>query len=558
MKGELFSKYKGSFSTPIVGLEIGSSAVKMVEIEKNQQGIKINWAAVKEVPSGSRGEAWRNQVAGIIRNILHEKRRSPRKVYAAISGRNVAVKPLLIADMPRKELDEAVRWELAEKLPFSVETANVDYKIIREFKKRGVKKLELIVGAAEKELLDELLGIAKAADITIAGIAVAPISILNLVTSAGMITSEKGCVLVDIGAEMTSILVIDEGKLVLARSVPVAGRDITKSMTSALTSDKGQLMLDFTRAERIKLDYGFPLEEQQGERADKIELSLVASAMRTILEQIAREIKRSADYVAREGVVIDQIILSGGGSKLKNISVFLAKETGIDKVRSIDVEMAMKNMTINRASCSEEELAIHMPRLTAALGAALGMENQVDLLFQGPMAKRTAGIVRILQPYTVPAAITIVILAAVPPFLKVAIYEPKLNRLRQQVEAFGSTIDELKKVETEYRQLMKLRLLYNKLLAGGIDVAYMLLEISDDIPDNVVLTYVKAGVTDGKKSVDISGFVEADEKSESVLAHFMINMAESDSFRDVRLISTKKTPKGAEIELHFKISAKVS
>jgi len=84
-------------------------------------------------------------------------------VRLTVSGSGVQIKRISIPSLPKNELKEAVRWEIKNYLPFPVETAQIDFHILNEYVEDNIKKLDLIVVACPKHLVDRTLSIAERA-----------------------------------------------------------------------------------------------------------------------------------------------------------------------------------------------------------------------------------------------------------------------------------------------------------------------------------------------------------------------------------------------------------
>jgi len=550
----------GIFSRPVLGLEIGASAVKMVELERRGTQFRLNWFAVADVAARTKGneERWRSQVLHAISTILREKRAVPDRAYAVISGRNVAVKRMVMTDIPRKEIAESVKWEMGEKLPFPVESAIVDYQIGGEFQDKGVKMLDLVAVAAEKQLLDELQNMMREAGVELAGIGAAPVAILNFLRHTTIAEGARVCCIVDIGAESTDIAVVSDGRLIFGRSVPLAGNAVTSSITGALVSDAGQMILDSTQAEKLKCDCGFPLEEQLGDRPDKPKLLMSAHAMRPVLEQLAREIKRSVDYIQRQGVAVERLVLTGGGSRLKNISLFIAKETGIKNIGFPGIEAATANMEIDTARCTQQELAEQLPRLTAVLGAAMGGEEQINFLRTGIKASARDALVKTIVRYGGALAIGCFVILGAANWLRVKHIESTLQRIRNKNEDLKPVLKRLAGLEAKCKQLSVERDMYTQLFLSGIDGANVLARLSKAVPDRITLSSVECTASEENKSIAIAGFVDSKDNPENLLAKFMEDINASGPFSNTRLVSSKDLKEKPGAFTEFRITATIN
>ena len=544
------------FSRPVVGLDIGASGVKMVELVRRGAAVTINWAAVADIPSRKKGgeERWRSQVVHAILSILKEKNARPERVYAALSSQSAVMRRMVTTDIPRRELAESVRWEFGETLPFPVESAVVDYRVLGEFKEKGAAKLELMAVAVERKTIDDLIALCREAGIGIAGVTVAPFALLDSLRAMPSVLPAEACLAADIGAELTTMAVISNGRLVFARSVPVAGNELTNSITGTLTSDAGQMTLDSGQAEKVKRAYGFPTEAQTQTPVDNMNLALAAAAMRPILEKLSREIKRSYDYVQRQNVTIGRLILTGGGSLLKNISLELSRETGIKSIGFVDADAATEAMAIDTGRLTERDLSLQMPRLMVALGAALGEEGGINLIAPGIRARRRTRLARTFWGYAGPLGIAVAIALVGITALRVRWYERRLVLLTRRYAQIQPALRRIADLEARHKRTSDMRGLYEQLHNGGIDGAHILFEVSRVVPAEITLLSIDARTEGRRKVMVVTGLVEGVDQAESLLARFMMSLDESRGFMNTRLISTKEPPGGPKSSLLFTIS----
>src|SRR4030043_1993402 len=146
----------------IIGLDIGSHSIKLVGLKMTSRGPFLTCVGMKEIPPNKDKEDV-NAYSEILKILVEEVGLKTKKVNLTVSGSGVHIKRISIPSLPKNELKEAVRWEIKAHLPFPVETAQVDFYILNEYVEDNVKKLDLVVVACPKQLIDRTLSIAERA-----------------------------------------------------------------------------------------------------------------------------------------------------------------------------------------------------------------------------------------------------------------------------------------------------------------------------------------------------------------------------------------------------------
>ena len=310
-----------------IGLDIGSHSIKLVGLKMTSKGPFLTSLGMKEIPPGTDKEDV-DKLSQILKTLFKEVGVKTNKVNLIVSGSGVHIKRISIPSLPKNELKEAVRWEIKDHLPFPVETAQIDFHILNEYVEDNVKKLNLMVVACPKHLIDRTLSIAEGAGLQPVHLDVAAFALWNTLLVWNQLGKEETVALIDMGAEKTGIYLFKDGILQFVREVTPGGADITRAVMEGMGS-KGEPEAIFERAEEIKQEMEIPSEPSQEGMSDKsASLSKLSFLVRPVLERLAAEIGRSLDYYRSQfnEERIDRILLTGGGANLKNIVSYLANE----------------------------------------------------------------------------------------------------------------------------------------------------------------------------------------------------------------------------------------
>lgn len=301
---------------PLVGLDIGSSAVKVVEIAGRRFGAAatVGWASTPRgsIVDGAIVEP--EGVAGAIRQALAVNGIRKRHVAIALPGSAVIVKRIRLAPTPGARLAEMVAAEAARRLPFNPEDVHIDYQRIGKGSHRVDGQVDVMLVAARRETVAAYVGAVVEAGCTPAVVDVGAFALQNAFEwtcrskpDASMdVPADTSAVLLDVGASATTVNVVRAGASLLTRNIPAGGNACTEAL-------QRELDLSFEAAERLKL--GLPVDGWTSDDA--------APAMRGAADAMALEIQRTLECVEvgtgdeDAGSVrrLDRIVLTGGASR---------------------------------------------------------------------------------------------------------------------------------------------------------------------------------------------------------------------------------------------------
>lgn len=302
-----------------VGLDIGSSSIKIVQIHRAGSKVRIGRHGIAPIPFGSlEGGAIQHLdiVAESIRGLLSDSKIKTKDAVIAVAGQTVIVRHVKFPLMERSELAEGIKWESERYIPYPIDDASVDFEIVS--RDEGNKEMEVMLVAAQKRLVETHIQAVKKAGLQPIAIDVQPFALLR---SLGLlrVDDSKVFVIIDIGAGTTDLLIYKGGSPRFTRIIPVAGNRLTQAVADAFACSMEE-------AERLKCKHADAFsgaEDGDGRR--------VNDAISSVLEEMVIEIRRSIDYfrLQQRDVEIDQVIISGGGARMANMEDYLTRELGI-------------------------------------------------------------------------------------------------------------------------------------------------------------------------------------------------------------------------------------
>jgi type IV pilus assembly protein PilM len=309
-------------SKSLVGLDIGSSSVKAVELSKKGKSKEFDLTHVgvaKLAPEAIVQGAFLNSSAIVdaIREAVETARIKTKNVAAAVSGHSLIVKRVSLPVMTRDELDEQIRWEAEQYIPFDVNEVNLDFQILDSSTAEG--QMDVLLVAAKKDLIDDYVQVINEAGLTPAAIDVAAFAVENAFEGNYDVKLEEVIALVNIGAQVVNINVVSGGSPSFTRDITTAGNHYTEEIQKALA-------ISFEEAERIKLGGRKPEDSQE------VVPQEVEQAMQSVTETVIGEISRSLDFYGATTADsrIERVLLSGGGANVAGFRAAFQERTGID------------------------------------------------------------------------------------------------------------------------------------------------------------------------------------------------------------------------------------
>ncbi|MBI3609790.1 MAG: type IV pilus assembly protein PilM [Nitrospirae bacterium] len=308
----------------LLGLDVGKSAVKVVQLASTRKGLMLKYAGLTDLATADADVGDRG-VTMALYDLFKESRLRRQKIAINFTGRSPVVRYLLLPKMPPDELGEAVRWEAKKLVPFPMEETVLDYLIVGETQERDLKRIEVLLVAAERAAVLGQLESLKQVNLPIAAMDVNPLALFNTIQLNYKSDLDDNLVFVDIGASKMDINISKQGVLRFTRNVQMGGEEITQAVMRGLQIEREE-------AERLKRQKGLsgasaqagaaaPMEGQAQDKDGRLHEIIKTEADRMILET-----QRSMDYYRaqfREGSV-KKIVLMGGTCLMPGFQEYFA------------------------------------------------------------------------------------------------------------------------------------------------------------------------------------------------------------------------------------------
>ena len=294
------------FSTEnsFVGLSIGTSAIKIIEIKKNGKNFKLVHFGILQLPD----EAIVNReiinsisVTESLKTLLAQIKLKNKNICLSLSGASVIVKRMQIEVPNIKDLQEQVFWEAEQYLPFDISDVVMDFQVLSRTKDQ---KNDVLFVAVKTTALDSYVRCVRDAGLTPKIVDLDFFALQNVVEQNYPALFSEATAVVDIGSSSIKITIVHQGIPVFTKDAVIGGRNLTSEIQKHLN-------LEFQDAESLK---GTP--EQEGVPQEVSELIHISC------ENFASEIKRSIDFYNASSISapVSSVLLTGGSSKLSILS----------------------------------------------------------------------------------------------------------------------------------------------------------------------------------------------------------------------------------------------
>ncbi|MGH2675630.1 MAG: type IV pilus assembly protein PilM [Actinomycetota bacterium] len=342
-----------------IGLDIGSTAVRAAEVALGGDQPSLVRAAQVPLPSGAvqSGEVRDVEaVAQAVRELWGRGGFKARQATMGVGNQRVVVREVTVPALPPKELSQSLPFQVQDLIPIPVDEAVLDYDVLEELEQEGARMMRLLVVAAQRQMINQMVDCAVRAKVEPVGVDLVPFALIRSVgqdEGLGLEESDVGGeAIVDVGADVTNICVHDRGVARFVRILPSGGRDVTVAMATSLGIPEED-------AEALKR--GQPVEA--GPPASEVE-----GIRRTRVANLVDEIRSSLDFYRAQtpGAEVSRVLVTGGGSKLPGLVELLDERVDAQ----VDRGHAFAKVAV-RLDMDEETMADAEPLLAVSLGLAL-------------------------------------------------------------------------------------------------------------------------------------------------------------------------------------------
>ena len=341
---------------PLIGVDISTSAVKMVELsDSGNKMYRIERYAIEPLPRDSVVEGNINNLDAVgeaVRRCHNRLGSSIKNVAIALPNAAVITKKILVpAGLTEEEIEFQVETEANQYIPFSLDEVNLDFQVIGPAP-GGSEDVEVLIAASRKEKVED-----RVASVEVAGLKATVVDVDLLAAQAAyeMIESQfpdkgldQNIAIIDVGATFTTVNVLRNGQSIYLREQPFGGSQLTQEI-----QDK----------------FGLAREEAEvAKRAGGLPDNYETDVLNPFLETFGLEVARALQFffTSTQYNQVNHIVLSGGCAALPGIDAVVSQRTQVNTI----VANPFANMALS-SKVRPKNLQQDAPSLMVACGLAM-------------------------------------------------------------------------------------------------------------------------------------------------------------------------------------------
>jgi type IV pilus assembly protein PilM len=337
----------------IVGLDIGSSSIKVVELSETNRGYQLVHCAMAPIPpeaivDGSLMDSV--VIVDTIRDLIKGFKIKTKEVVTSVSGHSVIVKKISLPVITEDELAESIQWEAERYIPFDASDVNIDFQILGANEESN-ELMDVVLVAAKKDIINDYLSVLLEAGLTPVIIDIDAFALENMYQANYSMKMGEIIGLVDIGANVMNINIMNDGVSAFTRDVFKGGSSITEEIQK-------HLHVDHEEAEGLKV----------GSKIDDNKQSAIRNILKTASDDFASEVAQSMDYFQKTfNQNLDKLFISGGCSKIEGLSKVIEAQINVP----VEVIDPFQNVEITKKDLTLEYINDISPQMAVGVGLAL-------------------------------------------------------------------------------------------------------------------------------------------------------------------------------------------
>jgi type IV pilus assembly protein PilM len=345
----LFGKKKS-----VAGLDVGSSSIKMVELEGKADNLSLVNLGFENLPSDTiiDGQIMElNTVSDVIRNLCVNHGVNADNVVTGVSGHSVIIKNIVLPRMSREELEESIDWHAEEHIPYDLADVSLDYQVTAETS----EATHVLIAACKRERIDNMRQAIQLSGRQPVVIDVDTFALQNCYEANYHPMESDVVTLLNIGASTMNVNIVKGTRSLFTRDITVGGSQFTDVL-------QRNLGLSYQQAEAVKRGAGaVPNADEKS----------IVPLMSNVTEVVANEIQKTFDFYRATSednhTVVQKILISGGGSKLQGF----AQELSARLELPVEVLNPFRNIKVDDRKFDPGYIQDIMPEMAVAVGLAI-------------------------------------------------------------------------------------------------------------------------------------------------------------------------------------------
>jgi type IV pilus assembly protein PilM len=342
---------------PLVGVDIGTSSVKMVELSRlpKNAGYMVERYAIEPLPKDAVSDGNINNLDAVSESLRRAWKRLGGKIknvgLALPAGAVITKKILLPAGLREEDLEYQVESEANQYIPFALDEVNLDFQVLG-LASGNAEELEVLLAASRKANVEDRVAAAQSAGLKAIVVDVetyaAEAAFVHITAQLPGGATDRCIALVDIGANVMNINVLRNGQSVYNRNQQIGGDQLTQQIQSVFG-------LSAEEAESAKRTGGLP---------DNYENDVLSPFRQNVVMEIARALQFF--FTSSQYNQVDYIVLAGGCAVLPGLDDAVATKTQVSTM----VANPFALMTLS-SRIKPRQLQVDAPALIIACGLAM-------------------------------------------------------------------------------------------------------------------------------------------------------------------------------------------
>lgn len=340
-------------SKEVVGLDIGSSSVKLVELKEKRGGeyhlqrVGLEQLSPEAIVDGSIMDS--SLVVEAIARLAEESGVRSTNFATSLSGHSVIIKKIQVPAMSEDELAESIQWEAEQYVPFDINDVRLDYLVIDDG--GGTGSMEVLLVAVKQEKVNDYVSVISQAGMSPVVVDVDAFAVQNAYEVNYDLDPHEVVALVNMGAGVTTINILARGSSVFWRDISTGGNQFTEAL-------QREYSLSFEHAERLK----------RGEPVQGCSPAEARAVLEAVATETAAEIQKTFDFFAATAAEdrVGRLMLSGGCALTPNLREVLQDRFGVP----VELMDPLRRVRYKDADFDSVWLQAVAPMLSVAVGLA--------------------------------------------------------------------------------------------------------------------------------------------------------------------------------------------
>lgn len=315
-----FSKNIYEIEPDAFGLDISDESFKFTQLRQKKHSLALTAFGAGGFPKEliSDGEIKKEEeVVKIIQEALAKPqfgRVTTRHVVCSLPEEHSFTRVVQLPKMNLKEAGEAIKWEIEQNIPMSINDVYYDWQLV-DFDQKNLPHQDILISAAPKKLVDGYMSVMKKCGLIVKALEVESVAVSRSLVKD--LFTDGPVLLIDLGATRTSFIIFSGSTLQFTSSIPLAGKKMIGAIAAAFSVNEDE-------ARKLFFDAGLDKSQQGGK---------VYAILEPIIKDLAEQIRSYISFYESHSmhehqhpgtVAIQKVLLSGGASNLSGLNVYLA------------------------------------------------------------------------------------------------------------------------------------------------------------------------------------------------------------------------------------------